>query len=205
MNAQPAGTGSPPPQGAGPTPLQQNARKANEQIRRRSPYMFIVAGLCFFLPFITISCSGQKIATLSGRQLVTGAEITIENPVAGLEEEFGTTTGEEAPSETEETDPSIWAIVALAAAVLGIAVGFVLKGRARSIGSIAAALIGLVGLIGLRFDLEGDVEEAEGLVVINYRIGYWLVALFFVLLGIAHGMFLRAGRQSATGPPGPAP
>ena len=187
--------------------MQANARKANEQIRVRSPFMFLVAGLCFFLPFITISCSGQKIATLSGRQLVTGAEVTIENPVADLEEEFGA-PGEGTPSETQETDPSIWAIVALAAAVLGIAVGFVLKGRSRSLGSLGAALIGLVGLIGLRFDLEGDLKEAEGLVVIDYRIGYWVVALLFVLLAIAHVTFLRSGRATgnpATGPPGPGP
>ena len=193
MSAQPDGTGPQPPSAGSPS-LQDNLRTGGEQVRQRSPFMFLVAGLCFFLPFITISCSGQELATLSGRQLVTGAEITIENPAAEFQDAFGETDGE-LPSETEETDPSIWAIVALAGAVLGVVVGFVTKGKTRSIAGLVAALVGLTGLIGLRFDLEGDLKEAEGLVSARYRIGYWLVAMLFAVLALAHGAYLRAGRK----------
>lgn len=210
MSAVPEGTGGPPP-GPGTSSAQNIARRVNEESRRRSPFMFAVIGLCFFLPFISLSCSGQRLATLSGVQLVTGAEITVDSAelTEGLEDAFGTPSDtEEAPSETQETDPSVWAIIALGAAVLGVIVGFVTKGRTRSIASGAAAAAGLVGLFGLRFDLEGDVSEAEGLVAIDYRIGYWIAALLFVLLAIAHGTFLRANRSpgdGSTGPPGPAP
>lgn len=202
MSAQPDGT-APQPPGQGSQSLQATGARLNEQTRQRSPFMFLVIGLCFFLPFVSISCSGQDIATLSGVQLVTGAEIEVNQELnAQLEETFGT-EGQEVPTETEETDPSIWAIVTLAAAVVGVIVGFVMKGRTRTIASLAAAVVGLVGLIALRVDLQGDVSEAEGLVTIKYRIGYWLVALLFAVLAFAHGTFLR--RPSQTGPPATGP
>jgi hypothetical protein len=187
---------------------QTGGAKLGDQVRERSPFMFLVIGLCFFLPFVSISCSGQDIATLSGVQLVTGAEVEVDPAfVEQMEEAFGA-EGSDVPQETEETDPSIWAIVALAAAVIGVVAGFVTKGRTRAMASLVAALVGLAGLIGLRFDLQGDVSEAEGLVSISYKIGYWIVALLFLALALAHGMFMRGARQTgppSTGPPGPGP
>ena len=37
-------------------------------------HLFIVAVLGFLLPFVTFSCSGQRLATVTGVQLVTGVE-----------------------------------------------------------------------------------------------------------------------------------
>jgi hypothetical protein len=197
--------------------FQTTAAKANEQTRKRSPFMFLVIGLCFFLPFISISCSGQRLGTLSGVQLVTGAEIDIDEQA--LTEQFGDlnggttgfstfTSGDPDERPTEDNEPSVWAIIALAGAAIGVIVGFVTKGRMRAIGSLTAALLGLAGLIGLRLDLEGDLGEAKGLVSVDYRIGYWIAALLFAVLAIAHGTFLRATKSTgppATGPPGPNP
>jgi hypothetical protein len=212
VSAQPEGT-APPPGGSGQS-FQANVAAASEQTRRRSPVMFLVVGLCFFLPFVSFSCSGQRIATLSGVGLATGQDVEVEESFMREFEELeslGTTDapGEDAPGPApEENDPSPWAIVALAAAVLGTVFGFVLRGRARSVASLGAALVGLAGLVGLRFDLEGDVAQAEGLVAIDLRIGYWIAAVLFAVLAIAHGAFLRAatGTGSPTAePPGPAP
>lgn len=214
MSAQPDGTAPQPPSGGGSQNLQATFAKANEQTRARSPFMFLVIGLCFFLPFVSISCSGQRIATLSGIGLATGEDVKVDESFMEELEELeglGTTTDSEADAaapETEENDPSLWAIIALAGAGLGVIVGFVMRGRPRSIGSLLATLVGLAGLIGLRFDLEGDISEGEGLVAIDYRAGYWITALLFVVLAIAHGSWLRAVRRtgpSSTGPPGPAP
>jgi hypothetical protein len=214
VSAQPDGTAPQPPSGGGSQSLQATLSKVGEQSRERSPFMFLVVGLCFFLPFISISCSGQRIATMSGFQLVTGADVEVEESfLEEMEqlENLGGTADPNAQTPTpapEETDPSVWAIVALAAAVLGVLVGFVTKGRTRAVGSLAAALAGLVGLIALRFDLGSDVSDAEGLVSVDYRIGYWIAALLFAVLGVAHGTFLRASRVNrppSTGPPGRAP
>jgi hypothetical protein len=198
VSTAPEGTGTPPPgSGSGSQSLQGIGRKVNEESQRRSPFMFAVIGLCFFLPFISISCSGQRLATLSGVQLVTGADITVDADelTQELGDAFGAPADEDAPPETQENDPSVWAIIALAAAVLGVVVGFVTKGRTRAIASLTAAVLGLGGLIGLRFDLEGDLSEAEGLVTVDYRIGYWIAALLFLVLAIAHGSLVRAERN----------
>jgi hypothetical protein len=195
VSAQPDGT-APQPPGSGSQSLQATTAKLGEQARERSPFMFLVIGLCFFLPFVSVSCNGQDLATMSGVQLVTGAEVEIAPElVEELNNSFGVEEGEEVPNETEEADPSIWAIIALAAAVLGVVVGFATKRRARTLASLAAALLGLVGLIGLRFDLQVDVEGAEG-ISIRYRLGYWIAALLFAVLALAHGTFLR-GRSRA--------
>jgi hypothetical protein len=183
--------------------LQNTARKVGDETVKRSPVMFLVIGLCFFLPFISISCSGQRLGTLSGVQLVTGAEIDIDE--AALTEEFGEqfgegagfstfTSGDSDEGPTEDNEPSVWAIIALAAAAIGLVVGFALKRRTRSMASLVAAVLGLAGLVGLRFDLEGDVSEAEGLVSVDYRIGYWIAALLFVVLGLSHWIFVRRDR-----------
>lgn len=42
----------------------------------------VVAFVCFFLPWITSSCQGQEVATLSGRQLTTGTTVQIR-PIPG--------------------------------------------------------------------------------------------------------------------------
>jgi hypothetical protein len=212
VSAQPDGTAPQPPSGGGSQSLQATLSKMGEQSRERSPFMFLVIGLCFFLPFISLSCSGRTLGTLSGVQLVTGAEMDIDEEALeeDLAEEFGlpapTEGGEQAP--TQENDPSIWAILALAAAVIGVLVGFVTKARTRSVASFIAALLGLTGLLALRFDIEGDLSEAEGLVSIDYKLGYWISALLFVILALSHGTVLRANRVNgppSTGPPGPAP
>ncbi len=214
MVAQPEGSGPQPPGPGSGQSLNTTGRRLNEQTRERSPFMFLVIGLCFFLPFISISCSGQRLGTLSGIQLVTGDEIDIDEQALEQQftEAFGTTgtteADDEAPSDAPENDPSIFAIIALAAAVLGVIAGFVTRGRTRAMVSFAAALAGLVGLIGLRFDLQGDVSEGEGLISVDYRLGYWISALLFLALALSHGTYLRGARRTgppSTGPPGPGP
>lgn len=40
-----------------------------------SPVVFLLALVCFFLPFATFSCQGQRVLSVSGIQLVTGSSI----------------------------------------------------------------------------------------------------------------------------------
>ncbi len=43
-----------------------------------SPAVFGIIIICFFFPFMDISCIGQKVISFSGMQMVTGT--TIEKP-----------------------------------------------------------------------------------------------------------------------------
>lgn len=48
------------------------------ETKKAIPAILGLALICFFLPFVTVSCQGQKLMTFSGIQLVTGT--TIQEP-----------------------------------------------------------------------------------------------------------------------------
>jgi hypothetical protein len=43
--------------------------------KRLSPAIFVLVLICFFLPFMTFSCQGERVLSLSGIQLVTGTSV----------------------------------------------------------------------------------------------------------------------------------
>jgi hypothetical protein len=212
MSTAPAGGGS---EGAAPPPvpqqsLQVTVRKGTDAVERRSPIIFAIVGLCFMLPFISFSCGGQRLTTMSGADLVRGAKVSVDQKAfEGFEDAFnqtGTDTTDATTSgvQSEDTDPELWAIVALAAAVIGLVVGFT-RGRFRTLASLIAAGIGFVAMILLRFSLSGSADipkEAQGLIAFEYRLGYWLVILGFLLLALAHGLTFRSPRTSLYPPAG---
>lgn len=99
-----------------------------------SPSLFILAILCFALPFVDISCAGQS-ETLSGLNLVTGFS------AAG-----------------KEVDPNPLAIAAVAAALLG-AILFFLKNTAGRIIQSVLGILGIAALVALKILLTQAVEE----------------------------------------------
>src|SRR6478672_6066101 len=66
-----------PPAAASPPGLSDTAALARFGRIARS-----VALLAFLLPWVTVSCAGQTIASVSGVRLATGA-VTIRNPMSG--------------------------------------------------------------------------------------------------------------------------
>src|ERR1051326_4250918 len=92
-----------------------------------SPVLFLVTVLCFLLPFVTVSCNGQKIASLSGTELAFGSNI--EQP-----QMFGGGTAR------RHLDAEPVATIAFLCAIAGIAVGFLV---ARM--PLVSALVGAVG------------------------------------------------------------
>lgn len=115
-------------------------------------HLFVVAGLGFLLPFVTLSCSGQRLATVTGVQLVTGAE-------AG---------SHRSPSDAQ-------AAFALGMCVLGVLLSLRATGTA---GRIPAALAGAAGTIALLFfktTLEDEaLRQGHGVIRVQYEFGYYL-------------------------------
>lgn len=85
-----------------------------------SPALFGLIIICFMLPFVSISCGGTEVANLHGIDFITGAS-----------------------EQGQDMDPNPLAIIALASAVIGLAVGF----WGKKTGNIIAALTGISGLI----------------------------------------------------------
>jgi hypothetical protein len=85
-----------------------------ESARKKvSSATLILVLICFFMPFVTFSCGGQKLVTLSGMQLVTGT--TIEEP-----QMFG-------PPKKTKLAPECMALLTFLAVIAGL--GFELSER----------------------------------------------------------------------------
>lgn len=143
-----------------------------------SPVIFGLALMCFFLPWITVSCSGQKIVTLSGIQLATGTTIKEPKMFEGSERPYSYAKRSKGSSERIKGD--IFAIIALLASIGGIGMGF-LKDRESSIGSAVTGSIGVISLIILSIRLNNQIlKEGGGLLQLDYRIGFYLTLFFFL-------------------------
>ena len=53
--------------------------------KKFSPVIFIFVLICFFLPFVNLSCGGQKIS-LTGIQLVIGVKVNQTQPKTAEQE-----------------------------------------------------------------------------------------------------------------------
>lgn len=188
-----------------------------------SPAFFALVVVCFFLPFVSVSCNAEAIgeqfgelgegaggeldipqgeleATATGWQIVTNSAPEPEG-LEGLEEELGT-----AAADTPEEDfpGRLFAILALGAAVLGIGLSF-LRGR---LGAALATVLGAAGLLFLfllRNSIQSEIGPAEafGFFEVSYKYGFWLALALFGLAAIAGGWRLGTERPAAAAPPAP--
>ena len=179
--------------------------------------LFALAGLCFLLPFVSLSCASEEIAegmgmervdqTRSGVQLVLGGseregffpENAIDRPQPGAEPEF------KIPAEP-------FAGIALAAAFVGLAFVFARVTRTRLLG---ASIAGAAGAGSLLLLATSPTLRALGLTAVTLLYGFWIAFGLFGLAAAVHLIQLRVGRPEAIGepnagaaprsPPGPDP
>lgn len=176
-----------------------------------SPALFLGVLICFLLPFASLSCGGQKLATFSGIQLVLGVDASdvMSDQMAELGQALG-----EAPAQEEETSREPLAIVALLAALAGLVL--TLRGPAglKMKAAAAAGLVGVVALIGLSMSLSSQVRDQaaaegmegmegmmEGMAMFDVSMepGYWLALALFAAAAVINGMAVREGKSAASG------
>jgi hypothetical protein len=154
-----------------------------------SPVLFVVTVLCFLLPFVTVSCNGQKIVSLSGTELAFGT--SIEQP-----QMFG------GPTSKQHVDAEPVATIAFLCAIAGIALGFLLPRV-----PLASAITGAVGtllLLILMGKLSGDLgKQAQGVFQLDYEAGFILSLLLFIAAAGWNGwlFFLSRKPGMAASPP----
>jgi len=140
-----------------------------EEIKRMSPAVYVVILICFFLPFTHISCAGERIATLTGLQLVTGTTI---------EESLSASFGEK--EESKKIHPEPLALLTLIIAIIGFGVSS-FKGRKSSLLAALIGGLGLVSLLCLKAKIDNEVlREGEGILRVEYGFGFWLILLLFL-------------------------
>jgi len=147
----------------------------NESNKFVSPSLFLLAALCFFLPFVSFTCQGQKIATISGMELITGTKI----------EKFEMQkfdTGQTNPDLDKQRDVNSepLAVAAFIFALIGIVVSLIPR-YSRMLSLIAGAL-GALMLLFLRSSIGGEVtgDFEFKIIEVSYEWGYYLSLILLI-------------------------
>lgn len=148
-----------------------------QEFNKISPALFGLIVICFFLPFMNISCGGQKIVTLTGLQFVTGTSVEQQDPFSG-----------KAKSEKIESEPL--AVAVFLCALAGLALSFL---HSRS-GTILPAIAGGAGgglLLLFKHGMDQKVlQEGEGLIQVQYEFGFWLMLMLFLAATVMNLLLL---------------
>jgi hypothetical protein len=156
-----------------------------------SVLLFVGSALCFFLPFVTVSCGGVKAFTLTGQQLATGTTLTQPQP-------FG-------PPQTQKIDADPFAVAAALCTLAGIVLSLI--GRRIATATAFSGGAGAVSLLIMRSRLDGQFQtQGQGVATAAYETGYML-AMLLLIAGAAWNvyLFLQTRRTSAVVPSTPVP
>lgn len=144
--------------------------------------IFVGTSLCFFLPFVTVSCGGITAFTLSGQQMVTGTTLTQPQP-------FG-------PPQKQKLDGDPFAAIAALCAIAGIALSLI--GKRMAVATASSGSIGALSLVIMRSRLEGQIQhQSQGLATVTYEAGFTLVTLLLIVSAIWNFYLAAQGKRIA--------
>ena len=148
-----------------------------------SPAIFIATILCFLFPFITVSCGGHKIATLSGVQLATGTSVS-------QPQMFG-------PPQKKDVAPEPLAAIVALCTIVGLALSF-LPSSKMALGPAISGGVGALFLLLLKSKMDDQiVKQGQGMLQVNYEAGFTL-SLLFLVAGAAWNGYLFFSQQAGT-------
>lgn len=128
-----------------------------------SVYLFAVAGLGFSLPFMTLSCSGQRLTTVTGVQLVMGVD---------------------GGSYHSPSDARV--VFALGMCVLGVLLSLKAKETAGRILTELVGAAGAIALLSFKITVDDEVlRQGHGVLRVQYEFGYYLAVGALTLAAIA--------------------
>ncbi|HMO41661.1 MAG TPA: hypothetical protein PKE26_17025 [Kiritimatiellia bacterium] len=118
---------------------------------------YAIGIICFILPFLQVSCSGEKLISFTGVQLVTGSEMS--NPMT---------------DESEDIPPNGYAVVALIAIILGL-IFSLNPDKGKSIVAGIMGVISVASMILMKTKMDAEImKEASGFpVTVDYKAGFW--------------------------------
>lgn len=134
---------------------------------------FAFAIFCFLLPFVTLSCPGEKYT------------------FNGIEASFGGTV------EGKELSGQPLFALALVALIVALATSFSEDRGVKLVSGGAGALAALFLLIGKGAVQERAVEEGGGMVRVSFDAGFWLALIASAAGAVIVGRLLWEGRPQA--------
>lgn len=149
---------------------------------RWSLFAFIL--LCFLMPFVQVSCQGQKLMSFTGFQLALGTEI--QEP-----QMFGT-------PKVRQISADILVLLSLMAVLVGLGSSFI-KGK---FGSLIPAICGAIGLLSMlifKVRLDNEVlKQGGGLLNIEYLFGFISTCFLFLASAVLNGYFFHEEKTGLT-------
>jgi len=140
-----------------------------------SPALFLLVALSFFLPFVSFTCQGTKLAEISGMELVTGTRI--EN----FKMEKLETRQDDSDLDNERNiNSEPLAVAAFIFALTGIIVSLI--PRYSKILSIISGALGALMLLFLRSSINGDIPGNSDFQIleVSYEWGYYFALIIFI-------------------------
>jgi hypothetical protein len=161
-----------------------------EAVKKLSPAVFGLIIICFILPFVKLTCSGQTVMTLTGFQLVTGTEVE----QADIFKQPDLFDQEEVPEQTpqkEKVEAQSMAQLTLIAAILCLIISFI-KNKAASLFCLILSISGAVFLLFLKINMDNDVtSDGQGIVQLEFQFAYWFSLLLFIAGAVIQWMIFR--------------
>lgn len=147
-----------------------------------SPSLFGLIVLCFFLPWVNVSCQNYKIVSISGIHFVTGK--TLVEPQMFKNQfgmgQYGMQNIPSKPSKEGKINPQLYVILALVCVITGLVLSFV-KGRIGSLTTSISAVAGFIFIILQKFKLENElVQKSQGLIQLDFLLGFYLTLLLLL-------------------------
>lgn len=114
----------------------------------------LVALLGFFLPWVTVSCSGTEILNATGWQLMTG-DPQPAGPLEGAQQQ-----------QTEDAEPAVIIIAAFAVILIGLVTSLFTRTQTAAISMLVCAVLGIgisyYGVENMRTELRREISESSG-------------------------------------------
>lgn len=150
---------------------------------RATPFLLALA--CFLLPFIEVSCQGQRVAQFNGYQLAFGTTVERAEPFSGRKE-------------TKKIDGDSAALGMVLATALAGALAVIGRGLAGAKLTMLAGGVALGAAVVLKIRLDDQIlRQGSGLFRVEYQAGYIICALLLAA-GVAAAWWL-------CDPPGESP
>ena len=189
-------------------PVHPAVRKSPEQHARWASIGAAIVIICFFLPWVSVSCSGTEIAQVSGWGLATGSYVneisnSMSESLGGLGSLFGDSynLSDYMDTGSAQTYPGLFLVP-----ILG-AIGFISLTNKKA-GALAAAIAGVAGIITmivvgskLGGSLSGDYTFYS--IQVNYLFGYVFEWIGFILMLIIGGVVFFQSQSYLPNPPRP--
>jgi hypothetical protein len=169
-----------------------------DQIKKFSPAAFIIIIFCFFMPFVSITCSGQKVVSLTGIKLITGGEYKTQSMFDKKETPEDESEFKKDLEKEQNIDPQPMALFALLMAIIALVLSFIQQ-KVPALICMIVSILGAAFLLLLKANLDSDIpSDAELVIQVEYQFWYWFALLLFIVGAILEWFKFKGNEEAVS-------